>query len=59
MEKLDTDYETWLAEQKASLLSLVRVKLLPKDATPEQKEIFEQDIEKISLAFDIAAFCHE
>lgn len=54
MEKLDIpSYKAWLAQEKASLLSLVETTFLKQG-----KKISLSDLEQVVTAFDIAAICH-
>ncbi len=53
------NYHNWLSEEKTSLLKAVNTRLSPKNPTSEEEKTWEYDLQRISLAFDIAASCHE
>ena len=54
MEKMDIHYEDWLAIQKTSLLSLVETVFRER-----KQELSLSDLERVGIAFDIAAHCHD
>ena len=53
------NYHNWLSEEKTSLLKAVNTRLSPKNPTSEEEKTWQNDLQRLSLAFDIAASCHE